>query len=325
MKNYPIITFLQRTWMLLIAFAAFDWAALTEHHFKPLGKWVSDPDHGGIWVAQTPMEWAGPLLWAIPFGIMVWLLSLLSIHLYYRETIDADANDGTTVYDWKSCTSFQRVLVATIVRIGIFIGLCILCASLARAGTPPPVDQTARWKEALVSPKYRMALDVEMALYQRTKPRYEVIQAMRPNGVPAPILFCLHYRESDNDFRCSLAQGDSLMHRSRNVPRGRLPDKEPPYTWEQCAIDAVYVVDRLDLKDWSHLGTALSAIVSYNGTGYDRRGVPSPYLWAATNQYVSGKFVSDGRYSSTAVDKQLGCAALLICMRDRGIKLPFVP
>lgn len=49
---------------------------------------------------------------------------------------------------------------------------------------------------------------------------------------------------------------------------------------------------------------------SYNGFGYRNRGVPSAYLWSGTNRYTSGKYVADGKWSATAVDKQMGIAAL---------------
>lgn len=326
MKNIPVVTFLQRTWMLFVAMFASNWFALTETHFAFLGKWVMHPEAGGIWISQTPMETFGPILWVLPFGLAIVLMGLLVVHLYYRQTIDLDANGGRYVNDWNSCTPFQRVLISNVVRIGIIIGLCILCAGLARAGDVPKIDQAARWDAADVSPKYRMALDVELARYRRTQARYEVIQNMKPHGVPAPILFCLHYREASNDFHCSLAQGDSLLHRSRNVPRGRIPDKEPPYSWEECAYDSVYVVEKppLDRIDWTDGQAALDEMTAYNGWGYERRGMASPYLWSGTTLYKSGKFVRDGVFDRNAVDGQLGCCAILKHFMDHGISLSFV-
>ena len=42
--------------------------------------------------------------------------------------------------------------------------------------------------------------------------------------------------------------------------------------------------------------------------------MPSPYVWAGTDQYRSGKFVRDGVYDPNVVDSQLGCAGLLMAM-----------
>ena len=45
-------------------------------------------------------------------------------------------------------------------------------------------------------------------------------------------------------------------------------------------------------KDWSIAGT-LTQLEQYNGLGHAPRDVPSPYLWAGTDQYKSGKFVRE--------------------------------
>ena len=198
--------------------------------------------------------------------------------------------------------------------------LCGLAA--AHAQIP---DQIARWHGAQLNPARTIELDKAVALYQRLMPRYQMVQAMRANGVPAPVVFCLHYREADNSFTSSLAQGDPLTHRSVHVPRGRIPGKNPPYTWEEAAADALYSpeLDHLDTRNWRTVQTALDAIEGYNGLGYRARGIASPYLWAGTSVYTRGKFSSDGRFDKLAVDRQLGCAAILLRMRTRGGTLPF--
>lgn len=204
-----------------------------------------------------------------------------------------------------------------------------ILALLATAAIAVDVDQSARWAAARIRPEKSIAIDGMVAKFQRLAPRYQAIERMRANGVPAVILFGLHMREADNSFRSSLAQGDPLTQRSRNVPRGRIPGIEPPYSWDQCAVDAVYNVDRLDLKDWKTAKGALDAITGYNGWGPENRGVPSSYVWGATTIYgtgsARGKYVADGKWSPTAVDSQLGVAAILLRMRERGIPLPFTP
>jgi len=324
--NTPIITFLQRTWMLLIALVVTDWLAMTEMHFQCLGKWVLDPELGGIWIAQTPMDRIGPILWVLPFCIMIFLVMKLLVHLSYRKTIDADANSGLDVEDWKVNTPFQRTLIRTIVYVGLFIGLCVLCSNLAKGGEVPQVDQAARWDAAVVSPKYRMALDVELAVYKRNLARYETIQNMRPHGVPAPILFCLHYRESSNDFHAHAHEGSSLMHRTRDEPKGRPLHPEPPYTFEQSAEDAYYICEKppLDRIDWTDGQAALDKMESFNGFGYRKLGVNSPYLWSGTSIYTGGKYVRDGVFSRTAMDGQLGCCAILKHFMDHGVAVSFV-
>jgi lysozyme family protein len=58
----------------------------------------------------------------------------------------------------------------------------------------------------------------------------------------------------------------------------------------------------------------LTLLERYNGLGYAIRGVPSPYVWSGTDQYKSGKYIADHVYDPNAVDKQLGCAGLLLAM-----------
>ena len=49
----------------------------------------------------------------------------------------------------------------------------------------------------------------------------------------------------------------------------------------------------------------------FNGYGYHRKGVPSPYLWGGSNQYVRGKYVADHVFDSMHVDQQMGCLPIL--------------
>jgi lysozyme family protein len=125
----------------------------------------------------------------------------------------------------------------------------------------------------------------------------------------------VHMRESDANFTRSLAQGDVLTRRSVNVPAGRLPlPAVPPFTFQAAAIDALTVCDHIDKwTDWS-IGGLLLEFNRYNGLWYASHDVPSPYVWASTDQYKGGKFTSDHHYDSNYVDHQSGCAALLARM-----------
>ena len=65
--------------------------------------------------------------------------------------------------------------------------------------------------------------------------------------------------------------------------------------------------------DWS-IGGALTLLEQYNGLGYASMGIPSPYVWASTDQYHAGKYIADGHFDPHAIDHQVGCAALLARM-----------
>lgn len=194
----------------------------------------------------------------------------------------------------------------------------------AIVNTLPSVQRT-RWNNAKIKPVFEIAVNKAVMLYMRTCTRYETVEKMRSDGVPAPILFCLHLRESDNDFTAHPHEGSSLLHRTRFVPKGRLPPpKEPPYKWEVSAEDAYYVADKLQ-GNWIDLVYAFDAMERFNGMGYRKRGILSPYIYSATQYYDAGKFVADGHFSATAVDKQLGCIAILKRMQQKGVLIAFDP
>lgn len=193
-----------------------------------------------------------------------------------------------------------------------------------------PQQQAARWKHGSIDPRHTIALDQLIVRYTRTQSTYLTIERMRPNGVPAPVCFGLLYRESNNDMTKSPAQGDPLTHKSRNVPRNRIPGVNPPYTFLQSAEDSYYSMDldHLQTRNWSEVGALFDAVENFNGGGYRARGVTSPYVWNGVkgpkeyNYYIQGKYIADGQWSSTFVDKQLGVAAILMRMKERGIELP---
>ena len=49
----------------------------------------------------------------------------------------------------------------------------------------------------------------------------------------------------------------------------------------------------------------------YNGLGYRNKGLPSPYVWAGTDKYTSGKYVADGVFDPNYVDQQLGVMLMI--------------
>lgn len=149
------------------------------------------------------------------------------------------------------------------------------------------------------------ASTIAMHLFQAKK-RYQTVEAR--TGVPWPIIAVIHEREASQNFNTQLGQGDPLNRVSVHVPAGRGPFS----TWEEGAYDALVLCAPFLARhhDWS-IGAALTALETYNGIGYAAKGVPSPYIWAGTDQYRSGKYVRDGVYDPDKVDSQMGCAALL--------------
>lgn len=171
-----------------------------------------------------------------------------------------------------------------------------------------------RWANAKVS---RNFVGIAKALIA-SKDRYQAVEAK--TGVPWFVIAVIHERESSQNWGRSLAQGDPWNRVSVHVPAGR----GPFISWEAAAIDALanchpYLARH---KDWS-VGGMLAALEAYNGVGYAGMGKPSPYLWAGTNQYTSGKYVADHVYDPNAKDSQPGCAGMILSMMalDPSIKI----
>lgn len=164
---------------------------------------------------------------------------------------------------------------------------------------------TSRWEKA----KPTRNFDAVAKRLVGTKSHYLSVEAK--TGVPWFVIAVIHEREASQDWSRSIAQGDPWNRPSVHVPAGRGPFN----SWEDAAVDALCNCEPYAAKnkDWS-IGPTLTKLEEYNGLGYAARGKPSPYIWSGTDQYVSGKYVSDGVYDPAVVDHQLGCAGLLMAM-----------
>lgn len=149
-----------------------------------------------------------------------------------------------------------------------------------------------------------------------SKSRYEA--AAGALGIPWFFVGGIHNLESSLHFDRHLHNGDPLTGRTIQVPSGRPPTGDPPFTWEESAADALRF-ERLDrVDDWS-LPRLLYEVEKYNGWGYRsfHPEVLSPYLWSLTKHYEKGKYVADGRWSDTAMSKQCGFAAVIRRLEER--------
>lgn len=128
-------------------------------------------------------------------------------------------------------------------------------------------------------------------------------------GVPWYLIAVLHLRESDADFTTYLGNGESLSRVTKLVPKGRGPFR----SFYDGAMDALRIDGLSSVLDW-RLEKILYYCELFNGAGYHNRGLPSPYIWGGTNQQKKGKYIADGRFSSTVMDPQPGCAPILLAM-----------
>lgn len=138
--------------------------------------------------------------------------------------------------------------------------------------------------------------------------------------VPWPAIAAIHFRESNQHFGCHLHNGDPLTARTVHVPAGRPRTGNPPFRWQDSAIDALAGYWRPDA--WDLAGT-LEYLERYNGLGYQKHGVNTPYLWDYTDKYTSGLYKSDRSFDPGAHEIRPGAVALLKAMAARGVSLDF--
>lgn len=151
------------------------------------------------------------------------------------------------------------------------------------------------------------------------KARYLPIE--EATGVPWFIVAVIHEREASQNFNSQLGQGDPLGQISTHVPTGRGPffnhPNDPPGqdAFYRAALDALIDCPPFAAKwnDWS-AGGSMTLLERYNGLAYANAGVASPYVWSGTDQYTAGKVMRDHGPIEPVVDKQLGCAGLILAM-----------
>jgi lysozyme family protein len=126
------------------------------------------------------------------------------------------------------------------------------------------------------------------------------------------VISVLHNLEASGDFSRHLHNGDPLTARTVHVPAGRPRSGQPPFSWQESAVDALEYDGLTSVTDWSieHLAYLFEG---FNGWGYRlyHPHVKSPYLWSFSNHYTRGKYVGDGKWSETAVSQQCGAMVLL--------------
>lgn len=150
------------------------------------------------------------------------------------------------------------------------------------------------------------------------------VDAYKATGVPQIVAAASFEREASSNFRLSPAQGDPWNEVSRHVPRGVGPFP----SWEAAAIWSYRHdgLDRVGVANWSWSRACFEEEL-FNGFGYRAKGIHSPYLWAGSNRYHSGKYVADGVFSYSAVDSQLGVIPMMARMvqlrPDLALPIPY--
>lgn len=172
------------------------------------------------------------------------------------------------------------------------------------------------WNNCIINPDKMISAEANAKRILKNKYRYELVE--KETTVPWHVIAMLHTMESDCNFDTHLHNGDSLKARTVQVPAGRPVDGNPPFTWEESAIDALRFDHLADCKDWS-IASILFMCEKYNGFGYRKHGVPSSYVWCGTSIQKPGRYVKDGVWDANSISKRVGIAAMLLTMIKMGV------
>ena len=159
--------------------------------------------------------------------------------------------------------------------------------------------------EINLSDRQQAEMDAFLKNWEENQDKY--LEVEERTGIKAELVAAIHWREGSGNFDTYLHNGEKLGQTTTKVPKGIYFEN-----WTDAAIDAL-----------SNHGGGPEAVANgtleefyeyaerYNGTGYRKHGVNSPYVWAGTDKYDKGKYVADGQYDANYVDQQLGVAVML--------------
>ena len=159
-----------------------------------------------------------------------------------------------------------------------------------------------------IKPGHDNEIDTRVEKLRARKDRYGVVAGK--TGIPWQFIAILHMMESNANFNTHLHNGDPLDARTVRVPANRPAAGQPPFSWEDSALDALQYEGFVGKSDWN-IAAMLYRFERFNGMGYRAHGVHSPYMWSYTNLYDKGRYVGDHQYDPESVSKQCGAAILL--------------
>ena len=173
-----------------------------------------------------------------------------------------------------------------------------------------------RYILAKIKPEKMAEVEAAAKRISQNKPRYEAVSLTLASGMPWWFVAIVHFMEGGGKFTKHLHNGDPLTARTVNVPKGRPVLGKAPFSWEESAIDAINYMEgqnriwRQPKGKWD-IESILQKFEAYNGMGYQKKGLLSPYIYSYTQFYTSGKYVLDGKFDPNAVSKQPGVIPLM--------------
>ena len=147
--------------------------------------------------------------------------------------------------------------------------------------------------------------------WHENRERYE--QISEQTNVPAQLIAAIHWRESGGNFGAYLHNGTKIGEALDTINGPKIF-----YSWEDSALDALTNYggnpDNIIQDDFQ---SYCDYAEHYNGMGYSKyHDMNSPYVWAGTDKYTSGKYVQDGHFDPDTIDRQVGVAVMLKALLD---------
>ena len=174
------------------------------------------------------------------------------------------------------------------------------------------------FEKATVRPSWTGRMKKAAQRVYAGRERYQKIAA-RFGNCPWPLIGVIHKMEGDCDFNTHLHNGNPLTDRTYEVPAGRPKKGNPPFSWEESAIDAIEMKGWGAIEHWT-LERAMFELERYNGFGYRlyHPTVLSPYLFSGTVLYTKGKYIKDGPrgWRDEAVSGQTGAIGILLALAE---------
>ncbi|MDJ0625381.1 MAG: hypothetical protein QNJ31_03335 [Candidatus Caenarcaniphilales bacterium] len=168
-------------------------------------------------------------------------------------------------------------------------------------------------------PEHKDQIKEFQSIYRENQSLYREVE--QKTQIPSVLIAALHFRESKGNFRTYLHQGD---------PLGRAPVNHPTniptfHNWTDSAIHALGMKKSTQNKlginaSTNDLSLLAEYAETYNGKGYENRGLVTPYVYSGTSVYSGGKFVADGKFNSSTIDKQVGILPLIMSVSNGDFK-----
>jgi lysozyme family protein len=142
-----------------------------------------------------------------------------------------------------------------------------------------------------IDPKKREEVEHAITSILKNAPIYDSVSQF--TNVPWWWIGLIHMRESSFDFRCHIHNGDPLTARTVHVPANRPVTGQPPFTWQDSAIDALRFENLHKWQNWSIVG---SLFRSRRTTGSDTGSAASSVRTCGALQCTTSR----GSSSTTA-------------------------